>query len=189
MIEGSASLNQWGENNFHKIVNIVQDVAKYFNESDSNIGIVLYATEADLKANFSFSPVQINDVLGNLVYPSGWTRIGQGLNFTREELFVDSRANAHRVLVVFMDGTSIDYVVTASKLLRDMNVTIIAVTLGDWYDVKQVGYIASDPDSQTTLLAKYDELKSLDWRLRDMICEGSYCTFCCCCGCPLEFVM
>lgn len=174
MIEGSASLNQWGENNFQKIVNIKGDVAKYFNHSQSNIGIVLYATKAEVKANFSFTPVQVDDVLDNLVYPSGWTRLGQGLNFTREELFVDSRANAHRVLVVFTDGTSIDSVFTASKLLRDMNVAIIAVALGDWYDLKQVKGIASDPDQRTTLLARYDGLDSLALRLHEMICEGSY---------------
>lgn len=173
MIEGSSSLNQWGENNFEKIVNAVQDVAKYFNDSQSNIGIVLYATEAEVKANFSFSPSQTDNVLDNLVYPSGWTRIGKGLNFTRDQLFMDSRVNAHRALVVFTDGTSIDSVFAASKLLRDKNVTIIAVALGDWYDIKQVNGIASDPDSKTTLLTGYDELGSLTWRLREMICEGS----------------
>lgn len=180
MIEGSSSLNQWGENNFEKIVNAVQNVAKYFNDSQSNIGIVLYATEAELKANFSFSPIQTYDALENLVYPSGWTRIGKGLNFTREELFVNSRANTHRVLVVVTDGTSIESVSIPSELLREMNVTMLAVALGDWYDIKQVNAIASDPDSKTSLLTTYDELGSLTWRLHEMICEGNELQFCCC---------
>ena len=174
MIEGSSSLNQWGENNFEKIVNAVENLTKYFNDSQSNIGIVLYATEAELKANFSFSLSQTDDVLENLIYPSGWTRIGKGLNFTREELFINnSRATAHRVLVVITDGTSIESVLVPSDLLREINVTILAVALGDWYDVKQINDIASDPDSKTSLLVTYDELGDLTWRLHEMICEGN----------------
>ena len=179
MIEGSSSLNQWGENNFEKIVNAVQNVAKYFNDSQSNIGIVLYATEAVLKANFSFSPAQTDDVLENLNYPSGWTRTGKGLNFTREELFANSRATAHRVLVVLTDGASIEEVLVPSDLLREMNVTILAVALGDWFDINQVNEIASDPNSKTSLLTTYDELGSLTWRLHEMICEGIGLQYCC----------
>lgn len=173
MIEGSSSLNQWGESNFEKIVNAVQNVAKYFSDSQSDLAIVLYATEAELKGNFSFTQGQTDDVLENLIYPSGWTRIGKGLNFTREELFVNSRATAHRVLVVITDGTSIEDVLVPSDLLREMNVTIIAVALGDWYDINQVYEIASDPDSKTSLLSTYDELGGLTWRLHEMICEGT----------------
>ena len=173
MIEGSSSLNQWGESNFEKIVNAVQNVAKYFSDSQSDLAIVLYATEAELKGNFSFTQGQTDDVLENLIYPSGWTRIGKGLNFTREELFVNSRATAHRVLVVITDGTSIEDVLVPSDLLREMNVTILAVALGDWYDINQVHEIASDPDSKTSLLSTYDELGHLTWRLHEMICEGT----------------
>ena len=173
MIEGSSSLNQWGENNFQKIVNAVENLAEYFNHSQSNIGIVLYATEAELKANFSFSSSQTDDVLENLIYPSGWTRIGKGLNFTREELFNKSRATAHRVLVAITDGTSIESVLVPSNLLREMNITILAVALGDWYDEKQINDIASDPDSKTSLLTTYDELGDLTGRLHEMVCEGN----------------
>ena len=182
MIEGSSSLNQWGENNFQKIVNAVENLTKYFNDSQSNIGIVLYATEAELKANFSLSSSQTDDVLENLIYPSGWTRIGKGLNFTREELFNNSRATVHRVLVVITDGTSIESVLVPSDLLREKNVTVLSVTLGDWYDVKQINDIASDPDSKTSLLTTYDDLDGLTWRLHEMVCEGNsdnFIIFCC----------
>ena len=173
MIEGSSSLNQWGQNNFQKIVNAVENLTKYFNDSQSNIGIVLYSTEAELKANFSLSSSQTDDALQNLIYPSGWTRIGKGLNFTREELFNNSRATVHRVLMVITDGTSIESVSIPSDLLRETNVTVLAVALGDWYDVKQINDIASDPDSKTSLLTTYDDLDGLTWRLHEMVCEGN----------------
>ena len=78
MIEGSSSLNQWGDNNFEKVVNATKQTVNYFTDLQSKIGIVLYATEAEVKANFSFTRNQVNDILAELSYPSGWTRIGSG---------------------------------------------------------------------------------------------------------------
>ena len=171
MIEGSSSLNQRGDNNFEKIINATQYVVNSFSDPQSKIGIVLYATLAEVKANFSFTRVQVSDVLANVSYPSGWTRIGTGLNVSREELFTSSRPNAHRALVVFTDGTSINAVSVASELLHDINVTVIVIGLGEWYDINQVQRMASNPHAETTLLTRYDELES--WRIHEMICRGN----------------
>lgn len=78
MIEGSSSLNQWGDNNFEKVVNATKQTVNYFTDPQSKIGLVLYSTEAEVKANFSFTRNQVNDILAELSYPSGWTRIGSG---------------------------------------------------------------------------------------------------------------
>ena len=171
MIEGSSSLNQRGDNNFEKIINATKKIVNFFSDAQSKIGIVIYATVAEVKANFSLTRDQANDVLSNVSYPSGWTRIGTGLNVTREKLFTGSRPNAHRALVVFTDGTSINAVSVASELLHDMNVTVIVIGLGEWYDINQVQRMASNPHAETTLLTRYDELES--WRIHEMICRGN----------------
>ena len=173
MIEGSSSLNQWRENNFEKVVNATKQIVNYFPKPQSKVGLVLYATEADVKANFSFTRNQANSVFGNLSYPSGWTRTGTALNVTREQLFVDSRSEAHRVLVCFTDGTSNNAVLVPSNLLRGMNVTIIVIALGDWYDINQVQRMASNPHAKTTFLTTFNELQNRRWKIRDMICEGN----------------
>ena len=173
MIEGSSSLNQWGENNFEKIVNATKQIVNYFTDPQSKIGIVLYATNAEVKANFSFPRNQVNNVLANLEYPSGTTRIGTALNATKEELFVDTGSNAHRVLIVFTDGTSTVDVSVASDILHDVNVTVITIALGEWYDIKQVQRMASDPYSKTTFLTTFDELESRRWKMHEIICEGN----------------
>ena len=173
MIEGSSSLNQWGDNNFAKIVNATKQIVNYFTDPQSKIGIVLYATKAEVLANFSVTRSQANDVLANLVYPSGWTRTGTALNVTRERLFVDSRSDVHRVLVCFTDGTSNDAVLVASDILHDVNVTIITIALGEWYDIKQVQRMASDPREQTTLLTGIDDIEILGWKMHEMICRGN----------------
>ena len=172
MIEGSSSLNQWGENNFGKITNATKMAVNYFNASESRIGVVLYATDAELKVNFSFTLNQRLEALDSLSYPSGWTLIGRGLNYTREQLFAVTRQNAHRVLVVYTDGTSNDAVTVAAELLHKINVTILVVALGDWYDEGQVNTIASDPDSKTALKVEVSDLEELSQRVQEFICEG-----------------
>ena len=176
MIDGSASLNQWGENNYKKIINATRNIISLFSDNDqTKFGIVVYATTADVRADFSFTRSQVDAVLANMSYPSGWTRIGTGLNTTREDLFTGGRQNTHRILVVFTDGTSVDGVSVASQLLHDTNVTIIVIGLGEWYDINQVQRMASDPQAETILLTTPNKLQGVEWRIHEMICKGKKC--------------
>ena len=174
MIDGSASLNQWGENNYQKIINATRSIISLFNDNNNQpkFGIVVYATTADVRADFSFTRSQVDAVLANMSYPSGWTRIGTGLNTTREDLFTGGRQNTHSILVVFTDGTSVDGVSVASQLLHDTNVTIIVIGLGEWYDINQVQRMASDPHAETILLTTPNKLQGVEWRIHEMICKG-----------------
>lgn len=190
MIDGSASLNQWGESNYKKIINATRNIISLFSDNDqTKFGIVVYATTADVRADFSFTRRQVDAVLANISYPSGWTRIGAGLNTTREDLFTGGRQNTHSTLVVFTDGTSVDGVSVASQLLHDTNVTIIVIGLGEWYDLNQVQRMASDPHAETILLTTYNKLQGVEWRIHEMICKGKKTLLvlssgkegCCCC--------
>lgn len=174
MLEGSASLNQWGENNFEKIVNVTRRVVNSWNRTLSRIGLVLYATTAELKIKFTNSAAERKAILESLPYPSGWTVSGNALNFVNQSLSQDIRPNARRVLVVFTDGTSTDAVERYSKTLRDdLNMTIIVVALGYWFDMKQVRHMASEPHSKHLLQVRFDDLDGLSWRIHEMICEGN----------------
>lgn len=189
MIDGSASLNQWGESNYKEIINATRNIISLFSDNDqTKFGIVVYATTADVRADFSFTRSQVDAVLANISYPSGWTRIGAGLNTTREDLFTGGRQNTHSTLVVFTDGTSVDGVSVASQLLHDTNVTIIVIGLGEWYDLNQVQRMASDPHAETILLTSYNKLQGVEWRIHEMICKGKKMLLvlssgkeCCCC--------
>lgn len=194
MIDGSASLNQWGEDNYQKIINATRSIISLFSDSNQpKLGIVVYATTADVRADFSFTS-QVDAVLANMSYPSGWTRIGTGLNTTREDLFTGGRQNTHSILVVFTDGTSVDGVSVASQLLHDTNVTIIVIGLGEWYDINQVQRMASDPHAETILLTTPNKLQGVEWRIHEMICKGKKTLLVlssgkegCCCCCFLLF--
>ena len=53
-----------------------------------------------------------------------------------------------------------------------MNVTIIVVALGDWYDIGQIESAASYPHSNTILLTTSVQVVQISWKVHEMICEG-----------------
>ena len=172
LIDGSFSQGQIGDNNTDQITNVINYTLNYLPNPNTRVGVVLYAASVTTASYFNFTRNQTHQALGSLPYLPPGLLIGNSLNYTRDAFFNSSRSNAHRILVVFTGGTSNDAVSVASNLLREMNVTIIVVALGHWYDDTQVNSIASYPHSSTTLLTTHVEIVRLRWRVHGMICEG-----------------
>lgn len=172
MIDGSSSLHQ-----IVKIINVVKFILNYLPDPNTRVGVVLYSSEASTMSYFNSSRNQTIQALHNFSSLPAGTLIGKSLNYTRQHIFTDSRPNVHRVLVIFTDSASSDAVSVASKLLHDMNVTILVVALGDWYDIGQVESAASHPHSNTILLTTYVQLVNISWQVHEMICEGKISVF------------
>lgn len=176
MIDGSSSFHQ-----VEKIVNVVEIILSYLPDVNTSIGVVLYTSEATTLSYFNYTRNQTLDALHNFTSFMVGNLIGNSLNYTRQHLFKNSRPNVHRVLVLFTQSTSNDAVSVASKLLHDMNVTIIVVALGDWYDIGQIESAASYPHSNTILLTTYVQVVQISWKVHEMICEGKKAFFVCLC--------
>ena len=174
MIDSSPSQQHIGVNNTDQVVTVIKLSLNYLPSTNTRVGVVLYGANAKTESYFNYTRNQTHQALDSLLYLPAGAKIGTSLNYTREHFFNHSRPNAHRVLVVFTAGTSNDAVSVASSLMHDMNVTIIVVALGDWYDVTQVNSIASNPHSATVLLATHVEIVRLHWRVHEMICEGEF---------------
>lgn len=167
VIDGSASFHQ-----IEKVVNVVKFILSYLPDLNTNVGVVLYTSEATTLSYFNYTRNQTLDTLHNFISLTVGKLIGNSLNYTRQHFFKNSRPNVHRVLVLFTHSTSNDAVSVASKLLHDMNVTIIVVALGDWYDIGQIESAASYPHSNTILLTTYVQVVQISWKVHEMICEG-----------------
>lgn len=172
MIDDSTVQPQANGNISNQIVQVIKSTLSYFPSQNTRVGLVLYAANTTTLGNFNATRNETNQALDLLPHLPEGTFTGKSLNYTREHFFNHSRANAHRVLVVFTDETSNDVVSVASKLLRDMNVTIIVVALGNWYDVTQVNNMASHPRSATVLHTTHVEIMEMPWRVHEMIGEG-----------------
>ena len=167
VIDGSSSLQQ-----VEKIVNVVKFILSYLPDLNTNVGVVLYTSEATTISYLNYTRNQTFDALDNVTFLTVGKLIGKSLNYTRQHLFTNSRPNVHRVLVLFTHSTSNDAVSLASQLLHNMNVTIIVVAMGDWYDLGQVESAASYPHSNTILLTTYVQVVQISWKVHEMICEG-----------------
>ena len=167
VIDGSASFHQ-----IEKVVNVVKFILSYLPDLNTNVGVVLYTSEATTLSYFNYTRNQTLDTLHNFTSLTVGKLIGNSLNYTRQHFFKNSRPNVHRVLVLFTHSTSNDAVSVASKLLHNMNVTIIVVALGDWYDIGQIESAASYPHSNTILLTTYVQVVQISWKVHEMICEG-----------------
>lgn len=167
MIDGSASFHQ-----IEKVVNVVKFILSYLPDLNTNVGVVLYTSEATTLSYFNYTRNQTLDALHNFISLTDGKLIGNSLNYTRQHFFKNSRPNVHRVLVLFTHSTSNDAVSVASKLLHNMNVTTIVVALGDWYDIGQIESAASYPHSNTILLTTYVQVVQISWKVHEMICEG-----------------
>lgn len=172
LIDGSLSHRQIGDDDTDQITKVINFTLDYLPNPNTRVGVVLYAASVMTASYFNFTRNLTHQALGSLQYLPPGLQLGKSLNYTGDVFFNSSRSNAHRILVVFTSGTSNDAVAVASNLLREMNVTIIVVALGGWYDVTQVNSIASHPHSSTTLLTTHVEIVRLRWRVHEMICEG-----------------
>ena len=172
MVDDSTVQPQAHRNISNQIVQVIKSTLSYFPSQNTRVGLVLYAADTTTVGNFSATRNETNQALDLLPHLPEGTFTGKSLNYTREHFFNNSRANAHRVLVVFTDETSNDVVSVASKLLRDTNVTIIVVALGNWFDATQVNNMASHPRSATVLYTTPVEIMEIPWRVHEMIGEG-----------------
>ena len=172
MIDDSTVQPQAHRNISNQIVQVIKSTLSYFPSQNTRVGLVLYAADTTTVGNFNATRNETNQALDLLPHLPEGTFTGKSLNYTREHFFNNSRANAHRVLVVFTDETSNDVVSVASKLLRDMNVTIIVVALGNWFDVTQVNNMASLPRAATVLYTTPVEIMEIPCRVHEMIGEG-----------------
>lgn len=187
MIDGSSNHNT-GNRYFVYIINIIKFILGYLHDPNTRIGVVLYSSVMKTESYYNYTRNQTLQSLENLPTLPPGSLIGKSLNYTRQEFFNNSRKNAHRVLVVFTAGTSNDGVAVASKLLHNMNVTILVVAMGDWYDIKQVEVVASQPHLNTIVFTSYYQLVHMSWKIHEMICEGKAELLACACGCLVERV-
>ena len=144
---------------------------------ESKIGLVTYATDAQIMMNFHrfADPSVLMEARDAVrVKPHTGKYTGQALALAKEGLFdTGHRPDALDVLVLMTDGPSSDDVTTPARSLRDFGVKIIAVGIGNQIDKSQLRDIASDPDEEHMFTADYDNLASIIRKVQKAACVGT----------------
>lgn len=143
------------------------------------VGLVVFST--DVKTVFAFDKYQDKESMKKAIdvvkYPSQGTLLGKGLLGVKKDLFEHSRLGVPRVLVVLTDGKSKDKVEAPAKMLRAMNVSVMAVGIGPFLDLSQLNVIASDPKEEHVVTTRgFGSLEKVTKKVEKEICKGTWWT-------------
>ena len=134
-MDGSASVNFYGEDNFQLIKESMKSFVRSFNVSSSTtrVGVIVYSTNSTVvfTLNQYSSERDVEEAIENITYPSGGTYTGQALNDAANVLFSNEtvRGNVSKVLVVITDGVSTDDVTGPAALVNETGVTLTLLGL------------------------------------------------------------
>ena len=175
LVDGSAIVDLSGEGNFNKSLAFVASLVGSFvvSQNATRPGMVVFSEDPHLVFNFSKNEnsAEAKAAVGNAPYPNRGRKTGKALNFVRRNLFTESAAqNKTNYLIFLTNGASYDFVKTPAMLLREQNVTIFSIGVGNNYDVEELQLITGYNDTrvyQTT----YRDLAGLQGKLKKEICR------------------
>ena len=178
LVDGSASVKFYGEDNFHLIKESMKSFVRSFNVSSAKIrvGVIVYSTNSTVAftLNQYSSFGDIEEAIDNITYPSGGTYTGQALNDAANILFSNEtvRGNVSKALVVITDGVSTDDVTGPAALVNETGVNTYVIGIGQNFDRPQLLQIAHNvPDH--VFQAEFNSLQVAFSRVRETICLGN----------------
>ena len=175
LIDGSASMELSGGGNFNKTLGFVKGLIEYLDVSEERARVGLAVFSSEVYQVFAFddyhNSTEASAAVNNARYPNQGRLIGKALNFVRHKMFSAPklRQDVSNYLVLVTTGSSYDLIRTPAKELRDRNVTIFAVGVGNDYDESELREISGD-DGSLIYGTTFDGLKDLKEELKRKIC-------------------
>lgn len=170
IVDGSGSV---GRANFIRCLNFIKNLVSSFEISSrsARVGILLYSHR--LIPLFSFGQYKslhgVLRAISKIKYPSGGTKTGQALSYSRRYLF--ARSNRRKVLILMTDGKSYDVVKQPAAALRNMGVEMFAVGVGKRFSMRQLIQIASN--RRHIFTADFRNLGSFVRAIKQKACKGN----------------
>ena len=175
-MDGSASVNFYGEDNFQKMKEFIKKLIRSFTVSSNKtrVGFIVYSTNSTLEFNLDqqSSYNETAEAIDKVAYPGGGTFTGLALNDAATMLFNNSivRENVSQILLVITDGVSTDNV--SSHAIIPPSTLVYAVGIGKNYDLSELKQIARDK-SERVFPAEFNTLQEVANSVRGKICEGN----------------
>lgn len=177
VLDGSGSVSS---DNFIQSKDFIKNMTKQFNisQTDSHVGVVLFATSASLVFNFNqyYDIQSINNAVDNINQPNGYTNIDGALDTTYTDLFLASqRPEKERVLIFMTDGFSTvgdkNKIGPNAQKIKRNGIHIVALGIGKGYDLNELKLIATD--SSYIFTADFDKLDQVVNLIKDKTCQGT----------------
>lgn len=177
LIDGSESISP---GDFEKMKEFMQRMVDQANIGDDEIQIGLLQFSSITKAEFRLNQyslkADIHRAILNVQQMKDGTHTGKALNFTRP--FFDSsrggRPSVHQYLIVITDGASQDNVAIPAKALRDRNIVVFAIGVGE-AKRSQLLEITND-DRKVYYEANFESLQNLEKEILYEVCVPQGCS-------------
>ncbi|XP_012587529.1 PREDICTED: collagen alpha-4(VI) chain-like [Condylura cristata] len=176
LIDGSESISS---RDFEKMKEFMRRMVNLSNigPDEIQIGLLQFSSspKEEFRLNQYFSNVSIHQAISGVQQLNDGTCTGKALNFTLP--FFDSsrggRPSIHQYLIVITDGVSKDNVAIPAKALRDRNIIIFAIGVGEAKH-SQLLEITNDA-SKVYYEEKFESLQNLEKEIFYMVCTPEGC--------------
>lgn len=164
-----------GNGHFNKTLQFVKHFIGFLDVSKekAHVGLTIFSSDVYQVFNFNdyYNSTVASAAVDNVSFPNQGRNIGKALNYVRHKMFSSSqlRKDVSNYLVFLTTGSSYDLVRTPAKALRDRNVTIFAIGVGDDYDEEELMDISGD-DGDLVYGTSFDGLVDLQKELKRQIC-------------------
>lgn len=163
---------------FEMLRNALKNIIQMYDPDRVRYGVIIYGDSASLVVRFSKDPQEVKKLtrdIDELSQPSGLPNLEGLLQEAKKVFEQDSgRPKANKVLVVVTDAKSSstsDNIKQAAKPLEEDGVTVVAVTVGDEANNKQLEKMI--PDKQTPLsIDKEGEPNEIGEKIMEKVLEG-----------------
>ena len=178
VIDGSSSVQAYGEKNFQILKNFTKSLVLSFDASSGStrVGVIVYSANSTVafKLDQYSSYNGVEEAIDTISYPGGGTYTGKALNKAAIDLYSDAvvRENVPKVLVVITDGVSTDAVTQPAVLLNNSGVLVYVVAIGQNVDHTQLTEIAHG-ETEHVFTVEFHSLGIVTNDVRGAICRGT----------------
>ena len=182
LIDGSRSVEIFGEGNFNKSLQFVSDFIDSFTISanDTYVGLTVFSDKPHLVFNFSRYDNSRDAVAAvyRSTYPNQGRQIGKALSFAANDFFSKSiiQRGVPNYLIFLTNGGSYDSVSAPTKALQDKNVTVFAVGVGNDYEVEELKAITGNNEGRV-FQSTFSRLEDVRMKIREEICICKFSDF------------
>lgn len=167
---------------FQEIVKFTQKVIDLFDVSTdkTRIGVILYSDDVTpvLHLDNKLNSKDLKNRISKIQQLKGGTETGKALKYARENEFTEKYARENstsKVIILLTDGQSIrpEETLEEAKKLKEENVTLFVIGIGNRTDRNELGAIVSSPRHQYSI-QDYNALTTIKNMLVVKTCTGTY---------------
>lgn len=177
LVDASAAVELSGDGNFNKTLDFVASFIESFSvtPNETHVGMVGFSDDLSMALDFSrggVSSIAVEAVY-NATYLNQGRQTGKALTYIRRYLFSDPvhQRAVPSYLIYLTIGSSYDLVKSPAALVRDDNITVFAVGIGNNNDNEELNYVTGGNGTRI-YKTSVDRLADVGTLLKTKICES-----------------